>query len=110
MGRRAYAPGVLRNESDLKAENHLSQEGHPLGPGNYHYLARATGLSRSHITRVLRGKVGKEGVSLDAASRLADAAEVTLDEFRFYIDTRIAERARDGLPGRGGHRADGRIS
>ena len=100
MGRRPYSKRVVTTQSRPVSEDHLDQEGHPLGPGNYHCLSRTTGLSRSHLTRVLRGKVGTEGVSLDAAARIADAAGVTLDELRGYIETRIAERARDGLPGR----------
>jgi transcriptional regulator with XRE-family HTH domain len=100
MGRRAYSKRVVTNESHPVSEDHLNREGHPLGPGNYHYLSRTTRLSRSHLTRVLRGKVGTEGVSLDAAARIADAAGVTLDELRAYIEKKIAERAQDGLPSR----------
>jgi transcriptional regulator with XRE-family HTH domain len=98
MGRRAYSKRVSTKECPLLPKEHLDQEGHPLGSGSYHYLSRTTGLSRSHLTRVLRGKVGTEGVSLDAAARIADAAAVTLDELRAYIEARIAERARGGLP------------
>jgi len=79
MGRRAYNPGVSPRKKELMTKDHL--EDHPFGACAS--LARKTGLTRSHISRVLRGKM--PGVSFDAATRIADAAGVTLDQLRPYI-------------------------
>jgi transcriptional regulator with XRE-family HTH domain len=63
-----------------------------IGPGNYHRLARATGYTPQHVSRVLRGKVG---ASFVAANRIANAAGVTLDELYAYIERNAAaERER----------------
>lgn len=57
-----------------------------LGPGNYKPLARKAGLSAVHVSKALRGKVG---LTLDAAARIADAAEVSIDDLLYYIDGQI---------------------
>lgn len=54
----------------------------PLAPGNYYSLARASGLSRQHIARVLQGR---GGVTLEAAERIAKAAGVSMLELLEYI-------------------------
>lgn len=59
---------------------------HPtLGRGNFRRLSKETGLEPRHISRVLRGL---RGTSLKSAIALADAANVSLDEFRDYIEHR----------------------
>lgn len=55
-----------------------------LGPGNYKPLARKAGLSAVHVSKALRGKVG---LTLGAAARIADAAEVSIDDLLDYIDS-----------------------
>lgn len=55
-----------------------------LGPGNYKPIARKTGISSTHISRVLRGKVG---ITFKYANKIADAVGVTVDDLRRYIDT-----------------------
>lgn len=50
-------------------------------------IARKSRLSTQHIGRVLRGQ---EGASFDAACRIADAAGVTLDALRAYIQRQAA--------------------
>lgn len=75
-----------------------------LGPGNYGVLARKSGYDRSHVRKVLSGKVN---CTLDFACVIADFAGVTLDDFRSYIvshklkrsETQTAfRRALMGLP------------
>lgn len=55
-----------------------------LGPGNYKPLARKAGLSAVHVSKALRGKVG---LTLGAAARIAEAAEVSIDDLLDYIDS-----------------------
>ncbi len=75
-----------------------------LGPGNYGVLARKSGYDRSHVRKVLSGKVN---CTLDFACVIADFAGVSLDDFRSYIvshklkrsETQTAfRRALMGLP------------
>jgi transcriptional regulator with XRE-family HTH domain len=54
-----------------------------LGPGNYRALARASGVSRQHVSRVLRGKAVP---SLPVASRLAKAAGITVSVLQTWIE------------------------
>jgi hypothetical protein len=54
-----------------------------LGPGNYKELSRQTGYVYQHIGRALKGTAG---LSMDAMSAIADAAGVTMDELRSYIE------------------------
>src|SRR5215207_3587791 len=54
-----------------------------LGRGNYGPIARKAELETAHVSRVLRGM---RGVSLVVASRIADAAGVSLDELRAFIE------------------------
>lgn len=53
-----------------------------LGPGNYHELARRSGVSWTHVSRVLRGKIG---VRMQTLQRIADAAGVTVADVDEYI-------------------------
>jgi len=55
-----------------------------LSAGNYRQLARDTGLSRQHISRVLRGM---RGLSLDSANLICAAARVSLDQLNLYIES-----------------------
>lgn len=55
-----------------------------LGPGNYGRIARLSGTSPEHVSRVCRGL---RGTSLIAAHRIAEAAGVTLDELYRYVST-----------------------
>lgn len=48
-----------------------------LGPGHYSQIAREVGCTRSHVSRVLRGK---HGVSVSMARRIAEAAGVEVEE------------------------------
>jgi len=56
---------------------------HPkLGQGNFHAIARRAQVNPAHVSRVLRGK---RGASFDMASRIAAAADVSLDELNKHI-------------------------
>ena len=58
---------------------------------NINALARATGMSAAHVSRVLRGLTG---VHLETAVRLAEALDMSLDEFH----TRIQKGLLRGQP------------
>lgn len=53
-----------------------------LGPGNYRQIARTTGLTPQHVSRVLRGI---RGCSLRVAAKIAMAADVDLAELYHFI-------------------------
>lgn len=53
-----------------------------LGPGNYRRIARHTGLTPQHVSRVLRGL---RGCSLRVAAKIALAADVDLEELYRFI-------------------------
>lgn len=53
-----------------------------LGQGNYRRIAAVSGLTPQHVGRVLRGI---RGASFHVAARIADAADVSLDELHRYI-------------------------
>lgn len=53
-----------------------------LGTGNYSELARRTGLTPQHVSRVLRGV---SGISFWTATRIADAAGVSMNDLRVFI-------------------------
>lgn len=53
-----------------------------LGPGSYSALARRTGLSRSHVGRVLRSDAS---ASKEVIRRIAEAADVPEAHVRQYI-------------------------
>ncbi len=53
-----------------------------LDSGNYGRIARASGFSIPHISRVL---TGKRGTPLKSAARIAAAAGVSLDELHAWI-------------------------
>jgi len=53
---------------------------------NINALARATGMSAAHVSRVLRGL---SGLKLDTAVKLAGALDMTLDEFHDRIKYRL---------------------
>jgi len=55
-----------------------------LVPGNYRALSYATGVSRVHVSRFLRGECG---ASWCVAVKIADMAGVSLDELRTHIDS-----------------------
>lgn len=73
---------------DVSREDRTEIRPHPLadslGRGNYKPLARKAGLSAVHVSKALRGKVG---LTLGAAARIADAAEVSIDDLFDYIDS-----------------------
>jgi transcriptional regulator with XRE-family HTH domain len=73
-----------------KRQIYRDRLGRLLGPGNYRRIARGAGLTHQHVSRVLRGQ---RGASLAAASRIADAAGVTLDDLRFYLEDLPLARA-----------------
>lgn len=52
-----------------------------LAPGNYHGIARRSGLSLQHVSRVLRGI---RGATLTTAARIARGAGVSMDELVAY--------------------------
>lgn len=56
-----------------------------LKPGNYRYIAHAAGISLGHVSRVLNGR---RGANIYVAKRIADAANVTLDELFEHISSR----------------------
>jgi transcriptional regulator with XRE-family HTH domain len=56
-----------------------------LGPGNYKPLARATGLSSSHVSRVLRGLANPTS---DTLAMIAAAAGVDLGIMMTFIQSR----------------------
>ncbi len=58
-------------------------------PISYNYLAKATGLDRRHVSRVLKGECG---VTLRSASQIAQAAGVTLDALWDHITGRVRIR------------------
>jgi Helix-turn-helix. len=47
-----------------------------LGPGNFGRIARRTGISKNHVSRVLRGL---REPSFDVAADIASAAGVTME-------------------------------
>lgn len=53
-----------------------------LGPGNYRRLATSTGLSWSHLSKILRGKHGTKIETLDC---IAKSAGVSTGELQGYI-------------------------
>jgi len=61
-----------------------------LGKGKRYGIAKAAGLTCRHVARVLQGK---NAASMEAASWIADAAGVGLDEMRAYI---AANKASNG--------------
>ena len=70
-----------------------------LGKGKRYGIAKAAGLTNRHVTRVLQGK---NNASMEAASWIADAARVGLDEMRAYIAVNKAanrEGRADGATG-----------
>lgn len=55
-----------------------------LGPGSYYGLAKDIGRDRSYVMRILRGRVeGTPKVLFD----IADAAGVSMDELRAWIES-----------------------
>lgn len=59
--------------------------------GNYTLLHRATGLSRAHVSKVLRGITSP---SYNTLMRLSDATGISLDEISKYIqDQKLKEAA-----------------
>ncbi len=63
-----------------------------LGPGNYHRISRATGVTPQHVSRFLRGM---RGATFDTAVAIADSAEVGLDDVRFYINKLVEVEVAD---------------
>lgn len=55
-----------------------------LQAGNYSRLSAATGISRSHVSKVLRGKCG---MSTDVATKLSQATGIRIDQLLAYVDT-----------------------
>lgn len=53
--------------------------------GQGRILSEATGLCRSHVTQVLRQKIG---MSLDSAKRLAGVAGISIERFEEYLKER----------------------
>ena len=62
-----------------------------LGPGNFHHLARRSGLSRSTVSGVLQGK---RGASLDTLRRLSEASGVELGRLTEYVDVQRKGRSK----------------
>src|SRR5688572_4131318 len=58
--------------------------------GNYSLLAKATGLSRVHIGKVLKGKVEP---SLRTLNKLANVTGLSLDDINEFIQMRSREVA-----------------
>ena len=56
-----------------------------LGPGNYKPLARATGLSPSHVSRVLRGLANPTS---DTLAMIAHAAAVDIGILMTFIQSK----------------------
>lgn len=53
--------------------------------GNFARIAQSTGISRAHVSRVLRGR---SGVTLECLKRISAACDVGLDDIVWYIDER----------------------
>jgi transcriptional regulator with XRE-family HTH domain len=54
-----------------------------LGPGNYHRIARETGVTPQHISRFIRGL---RGATFELAIAVAESAGVGLDDLRWYME------------------------
>jgi len=54
-----------------------------VGPGNFHELARRSGLSRSTVSGVLQGK---RGASLETLRKLSEASGVELGRLTEYVE------------------------
>ena len=53
-----------------------------LGPGNFRSIARRSGISRGHVSNVLRGKARP---SVDILDRISAATSIPYDDIRRYI-------------------------
>lgn len=63
-----------------------------LGPGNYGGIARRAGISKQHVSRVLRGE---RNCSLPVGARIAAAARVSLDQlYKFTVKLETHVRGR----------------
>lgn len=70
----------LQREEDLESE---------LGPGNFHHLARRSGLSRSTVSGVLQGK---RGASLETLRKLSEASGVELGKLTEFVESQQRQR------------------
>ena len=57
-----------------------------LGTGNYKRIGREVGVSPQHVSRFLRGI---KGATFGMASEIADAADTSLDDLRWFIGCNI---------------------
>lgn len=71
-----------KDSSPLPVERELHER---LGPGNYKPIARATGLSPSHVSRVLRGLANP---TTDILSQIAEAADVPVGMLMTLIQSK----------------------
>lgn len=68
----SHIPKLIRRVSPQKA----------LADGQYHTIARKSGLSPQHVSRTIKGE---RGCSFHIAYRIAYAAGVTLDQLYYFI-------------------------
>jgi transcriptional regulator with XRE-family HTH domain len=76
------AVATKERDTTLPMERKLEER---LGPGNYKPLARATGLSPSHVSRVLRGLANPTS---DTLAMIAEAAHVDLGILMTFIQSK----------------------
>lgn len=63
-----------------------------LGHGNYRSIATLTGFTATHISRTLRGQT--TDVTLSTAAKIAEIAEVSIDDVHYFIQTNKRKKAR----------------
>lgn len=67
----------------------LEQLKERLGPGNFGRISRQAGVSKFHVARFLKGI---RGASFDIGGDIAEAAGVTLDDLRRWLEPTRAGR------------------
>lgn len=76
-----------------------------LGPGNYHRLSREAGLSRSHVTGILKGR---RNYTADYVARIADAAKLSTKDVLKHIEDQRQRAKREPKNSRRGRGSSSR--
>lgn len=85
----AYIAWSKQQNNTTNGHQHINGDNHPtLGVGNFNRIARASGYTRQHVSRVLRGRNGMTVKCMDA---IANAADVDVDTLLEHIKSYTSE-------------------
>jgi len=86
-----HVAGSCHTDTEETCELGELVQGVWLGAGQFHSLARHTGLSRSTVSGVLQGK---RGASLDTLRKLSEASGVELGKLTEYVEAQRKGRSK----------------